>query len=612
MSFTRTALYPCNPVTTRGVSTKLSSHQDKIIYANGRTIVIHDLKDPASSRTFSGHAQSTTVARFSPTGFYCASADATGLVKIWDTIGEDQSVKWEYRIISGRVNDLAWDGESKRMIAVGDGRDKFGRPIIVDTGASCGEITGHAKVINAVSIRHQRPYRAATGGDDGLIIFSQGVPYKYDKTIRTHTKFVQDVRYAPSGDVFASVGSDFKVFLYDGKTGETLVELTGAEYAHNGSVMACSWSGDSKSLLTSSLDCTVKLWDVESRKVEKTWDIGKGITNQQVGCVWTSSDDLVSLSLSGALNVFDKRENKDRPSRVLQAPQRAITSAVRGPSHTFIAGSADGRTFYYDTSSHSIHAVEGEGHTNLVSGLAAGPNEHLYSSGFDDRVREIEPSGGTFSFTQASFSASSQPKALTGTMDGTLFVVGINIIEAIRSNQRVFELAPTYVPSAIGAAGSTVAIGAEDTKVYVYAWDGRALSQSYVLEGNKGPVTAIAVSPSGEYIVAGDSAGKIVLFGTSGKAKITDRWAHHTARIASLAFLCPSTAESATHVASISLDTNVYIYSVTNISKYVAIRGAAPGGGSAVFWLESQRNGKGELVSAGADGCARIWEVSLP
>jgi hypothetical protein len=62
----------------------------------------------------------------------------------------------------------------------------------MDTGASTGEITGHNKVhdasglrinihvqnlfqvINAVSIRHQRPYRAATAADDALIIFHQG------------------------------------------------------------------------------------------------------------------------------------------------------------------------------------------------------------------------------------------------------------------------------------------------------------------------------------------------------------------------------------------------------------------------------------------------------
>ena len=63
---------------------------------------------------------------------------------------------------------------------------------MMDSGTSTGEITAHAKVhdtpfttyhkgsqmnvqpINAVSIRHQRPFRAATAGDDGLIVFHQG------------------------------------------------------------------------------------------------------------------------------------------------------------------------------------------------------------------------------------------------------------------------------------------------------------------------------------------------------------------------------------------------------------------------------------------------------
>ena len=35
-----------------------------------------------------------------------------------------------------------------------------------------------------------------------------------------------DVRYAPSGDHFASVGSDGKVFLYDGKVGDSLGEFS--------------------------------------------------------------------------------------------------------------------------------------------------------------------------------------------------------------------------------------------------------------------------------------------------------------------------------------------------------------------------------------------------
>jgi hypothetical protein len=75
---------------------------------------------------------------------------------------------------------------------------RFGHAFMFDSGSSTGEIIGHSKVlylllarsghvednyvshhsllqvINAVSIRHQRPFRAATAGDDNLIIFHQG------------------------------------------------------------------------------------------------------------------------------------------------------------------------------------------------------------------------------------------------------------------------------------------------------------------------------------------------------------------------------------------------------------------------------------------------------
>jgi WD40 repeat protein len=63
----------------------------------------------------------------------------------------------------------------------------------------------------------------------------KGAPYKYEKIIQTHNRFVQDVRFAPSGDLFASVGSDAKVFLYDGKTGETKADL--GEGFHKGTIV---------------------------------------------------------------------------------------------------------------------------------------------------------------------------------------------------------------------------------------------------------------------------------------------------------------------------------------------------------------------------------------
>lgn len=612
MSSKQIALYPCSPNTVRGTSTKISASKDKVVYANGKTVIIRDLKNAALSTAFSGHAYNTTVARFSPSGFYCASADTTGTVKIWDTIGEDQSVKGEYKVISGKINDLAWDGESKRIIAVGDGREKFGHAFLADSGSSTGQISGHSKVINAVSIRCQRPFRAATASDDNSIVFHQGVPFKYDKTIRTHTKFVQDVQFGPSGDHFASVGSDSKIFLYDGKTGETITELT--DSPHKGTIMSCSWSPDSKSFFTTSLDCTVKLWDIETRKSLQVWTVGSGVSNQQVGGVWSGINDLVSLSMSGDLNVFDPRTG-DKPTRVLQAPQKAITAASPTSSSTFFAGSADGRVLSIDTNSTSpsdaVQLVGGTLHTSLVSGMATASSGKVFTTGYDDQIREIEGS----TYTPASIPSLSQPKSVAVASDETVFVAGITSVEAIRNNQRLFELKPSYAPSVVGAGGLVVAVGGEDKRVHVHTWNGNTLTETRVLPESEGTITALAVSSDGALIVQGNSAGKIALYHSQTGEPILTRWDWHTARISSLAFF-PALSSPPTHVVSGSLDTNLYVWSLENISKRVLVKGAGPGGVNCVIWLGDAHvtDGKktGRILSAGADGCMRVWEVVLP
>lgn len=78
-----------------------------------------------------------------------------------------------------------------------------------------------------------------------------GVPFKYSSTITTHNRFVQDVQFSPSGDAFASVGSDMKAFIYNGQTGETLGELTGA---HKGSIVSHNTSKECNSAIYTLVD----------------------------------------------------------------------------------------------------------------------------------------------------------------------------------------------------------------------------------------------------------------------------------------------------------------------------------------------------------------------
>lgn len=76
---------------------------------------------------YTQHTHQTTVARFAPSGYYVASGDVSGKIRVWDCVGEDQILKGEFPIISGPISDLAWDGESKRIIAVGEGKERYAR-----------------------------------------------------------------------------------------------------------------------------------------------------------------------------------------------------------------------------------------------------------------------------------------------------------------------------------------------------------------------------------------------------------------------------------------------------------------------------------------------------
>lgn len=307
-----------NPATSRGTFTTISTDPTgkKLIYCQSRTVVIRPL-DSSSEATivYTQHAYPTTVAKISPSGYYCASADTSGNVRVWDLAGTDQILKLEIKALGGRITDLAWDGESKRIGVVGEGKDKFGHYFLIDSGSSCGEVTGHSKVTNAIAIKSSRPYRSVTVGDDGNVVFYNGVPFKYAKSISSHSGFIQKVIYAADGSIFVTVGSDGKAFLYDGSSGDVKGSLKDSgDIAHKGTIFSCAISSNSQQILTCGADGFLKIWKVSDLSIEKSIDLnGKNFVNtsskaddQLVGCTFADGDQkAVAISLAGEINVVD-------------------------------------------------------------------------------------------------------------------------------------------------------------------------------------------------------------------------------------------------------------------------------------------------------------------
>lgn len=253
-----------------------------------------------------------------------------------------------------------------------------------------------------MSIRQSRPYRAATASDDRNVVFFHGTPFKYNTCLTgQHSSFVEGVAFSPDGELFATVGMDRKIFLYDGRTGEFKTEINYGDSGHKGGVLSVSWSKDSKRFVTASADQTVKIWDLQSEKNTRTWKFGPeglpSVPDFQVGVVWTPRDDdtIISVALSGDLNYLDL--NSEKPRRIITGHQKAITSLkVVSEPKTLFSGSVDGKTCTWDLGKGIAQDVDGNGHSNNVSGLAQVSNETLASIGWDDHIRLIDVGAGTF------------------------------------------------------------------------------------------------------------------------------------------------------------------------------------------------------------------------
>ncbi|KAJ2901752.1 putative WD repeat-containing protein C9G1.05 [Zalerion maritima] len=597
MSITIEKIISASPATTRGQSTQLSCDPkgERIAYASGKSIFLRSIDDPSASKQYAGHTAQTTVARFSPSGFYVASGDASGAVKVWDAI-EAVNTKGDYHLISGRITDIAWDGDSQRIIGVGEGKERFGHCITADSGNSVGEISGHSKVINSVDLRKMRPMRAATGSDDMSTCFLNGPPFKFaSKDNEGHKGYVYGVRFSPDGAKLVSVGGDKRIVFYDGKTGEKTGKVI--EAAHTGSIFAVDWSKDSKKIVTASADKTVKVWEVESGEVMKTWTLGSGIPDQQVGVVWTPRADglIVSINLAGDLIYL--KEGSDEPSKVVHGHNKTITAMQTGKDGKAIwTGSFDGRVCAWDMSTGTADAITGEGHTGQVTAFAEGDGGEAFSVAWDDTIREI----GKGAFVEASKKAlGGQPKGATNAR-GKTFVATLNGVSVFAGGSLKEEVKAGFAPSAIAASGEFVAVGGDGNAVVIYSSSGSSLKETGTkLTTSTSAISALSFSADGKYLAAGNNAGKVIAFRTSDWGVETTRWGAHTAKITSVQWNA-----AGTHAVSGSLDTHVYVWSLAKPGERVKVLNAHKDGVTGVGWL-----GDGRVVSTGGDAAVKIWVV---
>lgn len=575
------------------------------LYPNANSIIIRDIDNPSICDIYTEHSTQTTVAKYSPSGFYIASADQHGKVRIWDTTQKEHILKNEFQPFAGVIKDLAWSADSQRIVAVGEGRERFGHVFAMDTGTSIGEIAGHSKIINSCDFKPSRPFKIVTGSEDTFVGIYEGPPFKFKSQVQNHNRFVQAIRFSPTGNQFASAGFDGKLFVYNSEDYSTIAEL--GSPAHKGGVYAISWSPDGKQLLSASGDKTCKLWDVASGNLISTFNMGSDVLDQQVSCLWQGAH-LLTVSLSGFINYLDTN-NPDKPLRIIKGHNKSITAlAVAGTDNDLVlTGSHDGYVTRWKHSSGDHDRVEGGQHCNQVQDMSLG-NGLIYSCGFDDIVKAIDPATDKLAASFNQMKLSVQPRGLTVAPKSSLLIVaGLNELQVFDASQQQLKSSfkINYEASSVDVNQSETELavgGASDSKVHIYSLQdgGNKLSETKTLV-HHGGVSDVKYSPDGVFLAAADANRKVVLYKTSDHSPAHENeWGFHTAKVNCLAWSPDSKI-----LASGGLDTNLIAWFPQEPKKHSILKHAHPQ--SQITRVAFISNNK--LASAGQDATLRIWSI---
>ena len=646
------------PLSLHGNPGRINSSSPLLLYPSKQSVVILNI-ETGKSFVYRGHTANVTVAKFSPSGAYVASADVRGKLRVWSYDNEEHLCKLDINALSGPIRDIAWDFESKRIALVGEGSQSdpnsvCTRVIQWDTGVKIGDIGQHSrKKASSCAFKPNRPMRIVTGGsEDFKCCFNKGTPFqKISPSENIHIPkenahqrgSVHCVRYNHDGTLVASVGTDKSVAFYDGATMELLTKM---DNVHSASIYSCAFNHDGTQLLTCSADGTANLIQVSraesSFQITKTWNIAEfqscgNDTGRKVplggmvmGCAFVHSGDAnvpVAVTYNGRICILSKDDETIQSTKTgHQAPISAL-AINHSLGNIMYTCDSDGVIVQWDTSSSSISALTNiqhdasteEGfdttimnkvHPGAITGLVC-TESSLLSIGWDDNVRITSENT-----TKDKIKLGAQPNAIAqGTHVSAIMTV--NGIQLMKTNKLVSDLiALPYEASSIclSANDSTIYIGGRDNIIHIYEIikndddDDAAcrLEEIHQLAGTHlQPIYSLALSNDGTKLASADVRDICVWNVEEGYAPIIgkSRWCFHQQRINALAW-----SNDDSILASGANDDSIYFWSLKKKTTRVHYPHSHRGGVTAMEFL---KNVKGMvLVSVGNDACVNQWDVT--
>lgn len=449
-----------------------------------------------------------------------------------------------------------------------------------------------------------------TGSEDFNMQFYAGPPFKYTCGLKEHSNFVNCVRYAPDGSRFVSVSSDKTGVVYNGETGAVVGKLDAAGM-HAGSIYHCSWSPDSKKLVTAGGDKAIKIWDFSNSDGPftciATYVVGAKPEDMQNSVSWASASTIVSTSLEGTVNIFNAADITTGPvKRLFGHQQPTVCFDIDRTTGNIYSADMAGRTCVWRPTDEARTVYEaavasGDVATKKAAAIAVAGKEMAVAA-WDDKLRIGDAVTGVLS---ATVPLGGQPKGLavsSAAPDVRIVPTGSAIL-VIKGAAVAATIPAAWGPTCvdISADGTIVAVGGNDKKVHVFKVAGTTLGEEGETKEAGAAISCVAVSPDGATIAAGDALREVRLYNTATRETlVSGRWMNHTTRVTGLKW-----SPSGAVLASVSTDRRLCIWDPKQDTPRLSIDLASPQPFVTCAWASEN-----ELWTLTTDGVATLRKLA--
>jgi WD40 repeat protein/tRNA A-37 threonylcarbamoyl transferase component Bud32 len=258
----------------------------------------------------------------------CASADAAGYIKIWDTARH--TVRRTWRADSHQVRSVCWHPAGIRLAAAsGNGAIRIwnvaseNEPVVLD---------GHDGVVTSVAWSPDGR-RLASGGFDRTIRIWDSTTGNIVRVIKNHQHSVYTVAWSPNGQRLASASGDRTAKIWDVATGEEVLCYRG----HPSEVVTVAWNPDGTTLASAGYDQTVHLWNAATAQRTATL---RGHSTHVAQVVWKPDGTrLASAGRDGTVKIWDTATGRE--ALTLESHTSQVNAVAWSPDGMIMASAGE-------------------------------------------------------------------------------------------------------------------------------------------------------------------------------------------------------------------------------------------------------------------------------